>query len=82
MTVDNLMQLQLECTLFFQENPYTMETRDGIALRLGRDSGQLDAILERLVSLCILEKLGDGSRSIYRYNQPEIASGSGPLWSS
>lgn len=79
---DDSFQLQLECTLFFEENPYTLESSDGLALRLGRKSEHLEAILDRLVTLCILERIGDGPRSIYRYIQPIVTSSSAIEWAS
>ncbi|WP_019153724.1 hypothetical protein [Robertmurraya massiliosenegalensis] len=63
--------LKVECTLFFEENPYTLETAEGLASRLGRKSTELVLILEHLVSVSILEKIGDGDQAIYRYVQPD-----------
>jgi hypothetical protein len=70
----NLM-LRTECNLFFQENPYAYETIEGLAIRLGRKADHLRPIVEELVSLSILEKIGDGERSIFRYIEPEITNG-------
>lgn len=70
MDEDDLWQLQMECTRFFQNNPYSMETAEGISLRLGRKTEHLDPVLGRLVSLSIVEKTGNGPRSIYRYIEP------------
>lgn len=69
-----LLPLQMECTLFFQENPHTFETVGGIALRLGRKPEDIGPILDNLVALSILEKIGDGDNAIFRYIQPEIMS--------
>ncbi|GIN62428.1 hypothetical protein J27TS8_24210 [Robertmurraya siralis] len=63
--------LKVECTLFFEENPYTLETAEGLALRLGRKTAELVLILEHLVTDSILEKIGDGEQAIYRYVQPD-----------
>ncbi|TNJ65860.1 hypothetical protein FE784_13140 [Paenibacillus hemerocallicola] len=73
MNEEDLWQLQMECTRFFQNNPYSMETVEGISLRLGRKTEILDPVLGRLVSLSILEKTGNGSRSIYRYIEPSYS---------
>lgn len=75
--------LRTECNLFFQENPYTYETTQGLAVRLGRKADHLKPILEELVSLSILEKVGEGERSIFRYIEPAITTsmdGIGDSW--
>lgn len=74
MDKNNMLSLRMECTLFFQENPYTFETAEGLALRLGRKREHIEPILQHLVSLSILEKIGEGDRAIYRYNQPVVKS--------
>lgn len=71
---NNTLSLQIECNLFFQENPYTFETLEGLSLRLGRNREDLKPILDNLVSLSILEKIGEGERSIYRYITPNITN--------
>ena len=65
------MPLQIECTLFFQENPYTFETLEGIALRLGRQREDIKIAIDHLISISILEIIGEGEHAIYRYIQPE-----------
>ncbi|MEF3313689.1 hypothetical protein PV433_32885 [Paenibacillus sp. GYB004] len=72
MTEEEAWLLQMECTRFFQNNPYSMETAEGISLRLGRKVEHLSPVLGRLVMLSILEKVGNGSRSIYRYIEPNF----------
>jgi hypothetical protein len=67
-----MLPLQMECTMFFQENPYTFETVDGLAIRLGRKVEDLDPIIQRLVALSILDKIGEGVRTIYRYKIPNM----------
>ncbi|GIP41048.1 hypothetical protein J31TS4_43280 [Paenibacillus sp. J31TS4] len=74
------LRLQLECTLFFEANPYTLESVQGLALRLGRRPDHLETILGRLVELAILERLGEGQRAIYRYIQPAVAADSDLEW--
>lgn len=80
MNEEDLWQLQMECTRFFQNNPYSMETVEGISLRLGRKMEILDPVLGRLVSLSILEKTGNGSRSIYRYIEPSYSGDLDVQW--
>ncbi|MDC3414990.1 hypothetical protein NC797_15305 [Aquibacillus sp. 3ASR75-11] len=70
----NNVPLQLECTLYFEKNPYAYETIEGLALRLGREPSDLSPIVQHLVSLDIIEALGEGDSAIYHYNQPKIAS--------
>ncbi|MDT8858657.1 hypothetical protein N0O92_00345 [Alkalihalobacillus sp. MEB130] len=66
----HLHPLQVECTLFFQDNPYTYETLKGLAMRLGRNAEDLAAVLDQLVSTMVLEMNGTGDSAIYRYIQP------------
>ncbi|TJY41936.1 hypothetical protein E5161_12115 [Cohnella pontilimi] len=73
MSVDR-MSLQVECTYFFEENPYAIETLHSLSTRLGRSIDHLEPILDQLVALTILSKIGEGNESIYRYNQPMITS--------
>jgi hypothetical protein len=65
-----VLKLQVECVMFFHNNPYALESVEGLSLRLGRDVEHLEAIILRLVTLAILEKIGNGPRSIYRYIPP------------
>lgn len=67
------MPLQIECTLFFQENPYTFETLEGIAMRLGRHREDIKTAIDQLISISILEIIGEGEHAIYRYIQPEYS---------
>lgn len=68
--VFHVSPLQVECTMFFQENPYTYETLDGLAIRIGRNPDDLRPVLEKLVEDSILEVIGSGYQAIYRYIQP------------
>lgn len=68
----HISPLQVECTMFFQENPYTYETLDGLAIRIGRKPEELSPVLEILVESSILEVIGVGQQAIYRYIQPSI----------
>ncbi|GGH83246.1 hypothetical protein JOD43_002982 [Pullulanibacillus pueri] len=69
---DTMLSLQVECTYFFEENPYAMETVQSLANRLGRAIETLEPIVNQLVSLSILSKMGSGDETIYRYNQPTM----------
>lgn len=82
MTEKDLWQLQMECTRYFQNNPYSMETAEGISIRLGRKPEHLDSVLVRLVSLSIVEKVGNGSRSIYRYIEPDVSGEMDVQWTT
>jgi hypothetical protein len=64
------MVLQVECTYFFEENPFALETGESLAMRLGRSVDDLIPVLERLVELSVLSRIGSGAQSVYRYNRP------------
>jgi len=64
------MLLHVECTYFFEENPCSLETKHSLAERLGRSAKDLEPILDRLVALTVLSKVGEGDDAIYRYQQP------------
>ncbi|WP_217596336.1 hypothetical protein [Cohnella sp. GbtcB17] len=66
------MSLQLECTLFFERNPYALETVRGLAKKLGRSELALEAVVERMSRLLILERIGEGERAIYTYHAPAV----------
>lgn len=68
------LMLQAECTLLFEQNPYLLETVDGLAERLGRDAEVLQPVLQQLVQLSILDQLSSGEHLLYRYNQPDIVN--------
>ncbi|QHS21920.1 hypothetical protein GWK91_02725 [Virgibacillus sp. MSP4-1] len=68
------LPLQLECTMYFEHNPYAYETIEGLAVRLGRSPADLEKTLRHLVSLNILEMIGEGNSAIYCYNQPNLES--------
>lgn len=67
--MDN-MKLRIECTVFFERNPFAFETLASLSMRLGRSETVLEPVLNELTSFSILEKLGDGKNSIYKYVQP------------
>ncbi|WP_337190080.1 MULTISPECIES: hypothetical protein [Saccharibacillus] len=68
-----IFMLQVECTLFFEKNPYAYQTTTGLSMRLGRTAEVLEPVLERLIEVFVLEKVGSGSRALYRYVAPYVA---------
>ncbi len=64
------MPLQIKCTLYFQENSYTVETLDGIASKLGGSLEEIKTAVDYLSSVSILETIGEGENASYRYIQP------------
>jgi predicted transcriptional regulator len=71
---DDESLLKWECTLFFQNNPYTIESATGIALRIGRKEEAVQQTLSKLVELDIIEKIGESNEAIYRYREAFSAS--------
>lgn len=69
---NNDLVIRLECALFFQQNPHTIETEEGVAIRIGRMIQDLRPALEYLVGHGILDKFGEGESAIYRYLQPLV----------
>ncbi|QOY36678.1 hypothetical protein AWH56_003110 [Anaerobacillus isosaccharinicus] len=77
----HLSPLQVECTMFFQENPYAYETVQGLEIRLGRKAEDLSVVLSQLVDSMILEIIGTGESAIYRYVQPvSVGLGKAEPW--
>ncbi|MFC4401667.1 hypothetical protein [Gracilibacillus xinjiangensis] len=75
-----MLPLRLECTLYFENNPYAYETVNGLSMRLGRNPSDLVTILQQLVSLNILEIIGEGDFAIYHYKQPNFISEADLTW--
>jgi predicted transcriptional regulator len=66
-----LYSIELECISFFEENLYTFETLEGLALRIGRQKEDLELVLNKLVDLAIVERIGiQGQPFVYRYIKP------------
>jgi len=76
------LELQLECTRYFQEHPHTLESLDELKLGLGCRTEQLEVVLERLVSLQIIEHLEQGKGSVYRYKLPQFTIWDGLPWTN
>ncbi|MEI7025935.1 hypothetical protein [Paenibacillus sp. y28] len=68
------LTLNMECVLFFQQNPYTLETADGIAMRLGRKRQDLEPVLHQMESNGVVQKSGQEPDAIYRYVSPDVYS--------
>lgn len=67
----DLYPIELECISFFEENLYTFETLDGLALRIGRKKEDLEMVLNKLVKLTIIERISaQGQPFVYRYIIP------------
>ncbi|GGD00114.1 hypothetical protein GCM10007216_33560 [Thalassobacillus devorans] len=66
------LPLQMECTMFFQSNPYMIESLAGLENRLGRRKEDLQPVLELLVQQGIIRKTGKEPKSLYRYNEPMV----------
>jgi hypothetical protein len=66
--------LKWECTLFFQNNPYTMDTALGISRRVGHRLEAVQNTLNQLVQVNILEKIGETNDAVYRYQEAFSAS--------
>jgi hypothetical protein len=50
---------------FFVQNPFTCDTADSLAMRIGRQSHQVEPVLERLVELRLLAKSSVGCYCVY-----------------
>jgi hypothetical protein len=70
MDMNEMLKLQIECTAFFEQNPYTFETINGLENRIGRPTSLLQPILDELVSMSILNRSGEGDQAIYHYIPP------------
>ncbi|WP_199615348.1 hypothetical protein [Paenibacillus alkalitolerans] len=75
MNENDLLTLRIECTIFFQGNPYSFETEEGLAVRMGRKVEHIKPVLNELVNSSILERTGQGDRAIYRYVEPLFTDG-------
>lgn len=69
-----LLPLQLECTLFFQSNPYRTESLEDLAIILKTTKETLLPALTILEEQGIIMNLGDVAGPIYRYKEPAIVT--------
>ncbi|WP_347489100.1 hypothetical protein ABDB91_18080 [Desulfoscipio sp. XC116] len=64
--------IRIEILAFFQANPHTRDTADGLALRLHRPRHQVEAALNTLSALGILEIGGTEKVTIYRLRNGDL----------
>ncbi len=67
-----LSVLRIELLTFFQANPHTRDTADGLALRLNRPRHELEIALNTLSALGILEISGTEKLTIYRLRNGDL----------
>lgn len=74
--LDPILQsiIRIELLTFFQANPHTRDTVDGLALRLHRPRQQVEEALHALSAIGILEKGGTESITIYRLCNGDLIS--------
>lgn len=73
---DQVMQsiIGIELLTFFQANPHTRDTVDGLALRLHRSQNQVELALNTLCAIGILEIGGTKKVNIYRLSNTDLAN--------
>lgn len=69
--MDHELLIQTECAVFFEENPYALETVESLADRLGRKAEHLRPVLDQLVQRLIVARVASGGQTLYRYSQPD-----------
>ncbi|WP_100400299.1 hypothetical protein [Bacillus sp. FJAT-44742] len=72
MEKNELLSMQLECTMLFQSNPYMVETVEGLEIRLGRNKEELEPVIDSLLKQEIIQKIGDDSLPLFRYKEPAV----------
>lgn len=60
--------LAAEITLFFERNPFTVETAEGLARKLGRRSEHVRPVLDRLAERHLIQR--DRNSRLYSYIPP------------
>lgn len=75
--LDQVLQsvIRIELLSFFQANPHTRDTADGLALRLHRPQYLVKMALNTLGALGILEIVGTKKVTIYRLSNGDLISG-------
>ena len=76
------LELQMECTKYFQEHPHVLQSCEELVLHFGSSVDLLEHVLNRLVSLQILEMFEHGPRSVYRYKLPKLTIREGLPWTN
>ncbi|MFC5711405.1 hypothetical protein ACFPU1_01280 [Thalassorhabdus alkalitolerans] len=74
MKKNELLSMQLECTMLFQSNPYMVETVEGLEIRLGRNKKDLEPVIDSLLKQEIIQKIGDDSLPLFRYKEPVVTT--------
>lgn len=64
--------VRIELLTFFQANPHTRDTVDGLALRLHRPRDQVAAAAQALSNLGVLERSGTKNITIYRLRNGDL----------
>gem|GEM_PF-1187874 len=74
--LDPILQsvIRIELLAFFQANPHTRDTVDGLALRLHRPRRQVEMALHALSALGILEVGGNMKVAVYRLRNGDLIS--------
>ncbi|MDD4238099.1 MAG: hypothetical protein PHT62_06040 [Desulfotomaculaceae bacterium] len=74
---DQVLQsiIGIELLTFFQANPHTRDTVDGLALRLHRPQHQVEMALNTLCAIGILEIGGTKKVNIYHLSNRDLVSG-------
>lgn len=67
--------IRIELLTFFQANPHTRDTIDGLALRLHRTQHQVEIALNTLCAIGILEIGGSKNVTIYRLSNSCLING-------
>ncbi|NLU48869.1 MAG: hypothetical protein GXX09_00420 [Syntrophomonadaceae bacterium] len=57
---------KIEVLAFFQKNPHTRDTLEGLARRLFLETELVAEVVKELLEVGILTKVGQGERAIYR----------------
>lgn len=71
---DDVLLLQVECSLYFQHRPWVAETVSSLSRQIGKPEYALMPVLERLVELSILRQVeGWGGAMLYDYRPPRTA---------
>ncbi|TEB16441.1 hypothetical protein Psfp_01269 [Pelotomaculum sp. FP] len=73
---DQVLQsiIRIELLTFFQANPHTRDTVDGLALRLHRSQHQVELALNTLCAIGILEIGGTKKVNIYYLSNSNMVS--------
>jgi predicted transcriptional regulator len=64
--------LRIELLAFFQANPHTRDTADGLALRLHRPRHEVETALNTLSALGVVEIGGTEKVTIYRLRNGDL----------